>query len=183
MQLLVGRGRALIRHTRYRRKRYEDEFHELGEPGEAARRTLRTTGSAMLSSALSTALGFGMLTLIEPQAALEWKLWAVRCLVTAAFTGDVVPAPGWPMATVTTVGYGNVVPVLTAVRVVAVVLMLVGIGLFGVLTASVAAWFVENRGDISNRGQLDRLRAEIRALRNEEKHKLSGPGSSARRGA
>ena len=43
--------------------RYEEEFHQSRDPDQAARRTLRTTGSALLGSALTTALGFGMLTL------------------------------------------------------------------------------------------------------------------------
>ena len=43
--------------------RYEEEFAHTGEPETAARRTLATTGSALLGSALTTALGFGVLTL------------------------------------------------------------------------------------------------------------------------
>lgn len=42
----------------------------------------------------------------------------------------------------TTVGYGDIVPVTTAGRAIGVYLMVVGIALFGVLTASVAAYFV-----------------------------------------
>ena len=41
--------------------RYEEEFAHLRDPEAAARRTLRTTGSALLGSALTTALGFGVL--------------------------------------------------------------------------------------------------------------------------
>ncbi|HEY3058342.1 MAG TPA: potassium channel family protein, partial [Chloroflexota bacterium] len=49
----------------------------------------------------------------------------------------------WAAATITTVGYGDVYPKTPAGRGVAVLLMLVGINLFGLLTARVAAFFVE----------------------------------------
>jgi voltage-gated potassium channel len=48
----------------------------------------------------------------------------------------------WAATTVTTVGYGDRFPVTTEGRLIAVVLMFVGIGLVGTVTASVAAWFV-----------------------------------------
>jgi voltage-gated potassium channel len=48
----------------------------------------------------------------------------------------------WAAATVATVGYGDRVPVTTEGRLIAVALMLVGIGLIGTVTASVATWFV-----------------------------------------
>ncbi len=41
--------------------RYEEEFRHTRDPEAAARRTLGTTGSALLGSALTTALGFGVL--------------------------------------------------------------------------------------------------------------------------
>jgi voltage-gated potassium channel len=53
----------------------------------------------------------------------------------------------WAMVTVTTVGYGDRYPVTAGGRGVAVVLMLVGIGLIGVLTATVASYFVEQQED------------------------------------
>jgi voltage-gated potassium channel len=49
----------------------------------------------------------------------------------------------WAVTTVTTVGYGDRFPTTTEGRLLAVLLMLVGISLVGVITASVASWFVE----------------------------------------
>jgi len=43
---------------------------------------------------------------------------------------------------VTTVGYGDKFPVTTEGRFVAVALMLVGLAVVGVITASVAAWLI-----------------------------------------
>ena len=48
----------------------------------------------------------------------------------------------WSATTVTTVGYGDHFPVTTQGRFIAVGLMIVGIGLVGAVTASVAAWMV-----------------------------------------
>jgi voltage-gated potassium channel len=53
----------------------------------------------------------------------------------------------WGIVTVTTVGYGDRYPVTALGRAVAVVLMLVGIGLIGVLTATVASFFVAEHSD------------------------------------
>jgi voltage-gated potassium channel Kch len=53
----------------------------------------------------------------------------------------------WAIVTVTTVGYGDRYPISAGGRAVAVVLMLVGIGLIGVLTATVASVFVKEHTD------------------------------------
>jgi voltage-gated potassium channel len=50
----------------------------------------------------------------------------------------------WAVVTVTTVGYGDFVPVTTAGRTIGVVLMFVGIALFSAVTANVAAFFVQS---------------------------------------
>jgi voltage-gated potassium channel len=50
----------------------------------------------------------------------------------------------WATTTVTTVGYGDRFPVTWEGRMFAVALMLVGISLVGVVTASVAAWLIAN---------------------------------------
>jgi voltage-gated potassium channel len=48
----------------------------------------------------------------------------------------------WALTTMTTVGYGDRFPVTGQGRLMAAVLMLSGIAVLGVLTASIAAWFV-----------------------------------------
>ncbi len=50
----------------------------------------------------------------------------------------------WAITTATTVGYGDTYPVTPLGRGIAVVLMIVGIGVFAVLTASVAAFLFES---------------------------------------
>jgi len=63
----------------------------------------------------------------------------------------------WAIVTVTTVGYGDTYPVSAAGRGVAVVLMLVGIGLIGVLTATVASYFVQENEDEEKAELYERL--------------------------
>ena len=74
----------------------------------------------------------------------------------------------WASVTVTTVGYGDKYPISAGGRGVAVVLMLVGIGLVGVLTATVASYFVEEKADQEKaelNQRLDRIEAMLtRAL-------------------
>lgn len=52
----------------------------------------------------------------------------------------------WAVVTLTTVGYGDLFPVTPVGRLLAIVLMIGGIGFVAVLTASVAAYFVEDDG-------------------------------------
>lgn len=68
----------------------------------------------------------------------------------------------WAIVTMTTVGYGDMFPVTTAGRIAASVLMLVGIGLLAVITASVAAYFVEDdTADQATSEAIDRLSARL----------------------
>lgn len=48
----------------------------------------------------------------------------------------------WAFTTITTVGYGDRYPTTTEGRVLAVCLMILGISLLGVVSATIAAWFV-----------------------------------------
>lgn len=51
----------------------------------------------------------------------------------------------WSYATITTVGYGDKYPVTTEGRIIAMILMTVGVGLFGTFTAYVSSWFVKSQ--------------------------------------
>jgi len=65
----------------------------------------------------------------------------------------------WAFATVTTVGYGDTYPHTEAGRVIAVVVMLVGIGFVALLTAAAAERFMRGREAEAQRGELqDRLK-------------------------
>ncbi len=95
----------------------------------------------------------------------------------------------WAAATITTVGYGDVYPKTPAGRVIAVALMLVGISLFGLLTARVAAFFVEDdaqQADGSTREILERLERIERHIApggsdaiDESAHRAEGGGQVA----
>ena len=54
----------------------------------------------------------------------------------------------WAYVTITTVGYGDKFPVTTEGRLIAVVLMTAGVGLFGTFTAYASSWFVEDKTEI-----------------------------------
>jgi voltage-gated potassium channel len=80
----------------------------------------------------------------------------------------------WAIVTVTTVGYGDTYPVTVAGRGVAVVLMLTGIGLVGVLSATIASYFVGQQSgqDMTDLHQrLDRIEAALAKLVPEEPDK------------
>jgi len=66
----------------------------------------------------------------------------------------------WAVVTVTTVGYGDRFPVSDGGRIVAVVLMFVGIGLIGILTATVASFFMQEHTD-ANKAQLQAAHADL----------------------
>ena len=71
----------------------------------------------------------------------------------------------WAAATVTTVGYGDVFPKTAAGRGIAFLLMLVGISVFGLLTARVAALFVEANAEEDQHGKkLDDVLARLERL-------------------
>jgi voltage-gated potassium channel len=63
----------------------------------------------------------------------------------------------WAVTTSTTVGYGDRFPMSPAGRGVAVLLMVAGIALFGIITASIAAYFVEQKAEEDLAGRLDQI--------------------------
>lgn len=73
---------------------------------------------------------------------------------------DYPDALWWAIVTVTTVGYGDRYPVTEGGRIVAAVLMLVGIGLIGVLTATVASVFIKEHTD-ANKEEFKKGHADL----------------------
>ncbi|WPU08442.1 potassium channel family protein [Pseudarthrobacter oxydans] len=82
----------------------------------------------------------------------------------------------WAMTTITTVGYGDMYPVTPIGRMVAAALMMSGIAVLGVVTASIASWLVQRVEDTAEavseaeepvRAEMAGLVAEIAALRAE----------------
>jgi voltage-gated potassium channel len=69
----------------------------------------------------------------------------------------------WGVVTLTTVGYGDVTPVTTEGRIAAMVLMLLGISLFGAITATITSYLLSldsrHGDDDSLTGELERLTA------------------------
>lgn len=89
----------------------------------------------------------------------------------------------WSFTTMTTVGYGDHAPTTGLGRIIAVGLMLSGIALLGVVTANIAAWFIERfeKDDVEERQQTEAIRAlteEVRALRAEVAALQTRSGSS-----
>jgi voltage-gated potassium channel len=70
----------------------------------------------------------------------------------------------WAFATITTVGYGDHFPITGEGRLTAAILMTAGVGLFGVFSAALAAWFIAP-GEKAIDAEITALRSEIAALR------------------
>jgi voltage-gated potassium channel len=76
----------------------------------------------------------------------------------------------WSVTTITTVGYGDFYPVTTEGRLVAVLLMIGGISLIGMITAAVATWIVQRVAEEDTTKQaataahIDELRSQIAQL-------------------
>lgn len=70
----------------------------------------------------------------------------------------------WAFVTITTVGYGDRFPITTAGRLIAAVLMVAGVGLFGTFTGYVANFFVVDEQEQTD-NDVQRLIQEVRQLR------------------
>jgi len=82
------------------------------------------------------------------------------CLLPPRAVGSLGDALWWAAVTTTTVGYGDVSPVTGEGRLIAVVLMLVGIAVVGVFTATLASFFFEQ----DKTTELARLEGRLREI-------------------
>jgi voltage-gated potassium channel len=87
----------------------------------------------------------------------------------------------WAFVTISTVGYGDYFPVTLTGRLVAVGVMVGGIALLGVVTATLASWIVERVSaaeqleDSSRRSEMAELIDEVRSLRAAVEADRRGP--------
>jgi voltage-gated potassium channel len=70
----------------------------------------------------------------------------------------------WSVVTLTTVGYGDRYPVSTLGRILASLMMISGVGLFGIMSGFVASWFVHPRHQLQQ-ADMRTLLEEVRHLR------------------
>jgi voltage-gated potassium channel len=70
----------------------------------------------------------------------------------------------WAVQTVTTVGYGDVVPTQVWGRIIAAVVMLVGIGFLSLITATVASSLIARAGEGSAAAQREAIADAFRRL-------------------
>lgn len=94
--------------------------------------------------AQSTLLGaiFAAIVVLEAAAILVLGAESKSTQANIQTGGDAV---WWTIVTVATVGYGDKYPVTPAGRVIGAFVMVVGVGLFSVLTSFLAQWFVRSR--------------------------------------
>ena len=69
----------------------------------------------------------------------------------------------WAFVTMTTVGYGDTYPVTLEGRIIAAVLMIAGVGLFGTFTGFVATWFLQP-GETEQDRELAAIRRSLAAI-------------------
>jgi voltage-gated potassium channel len=129
----------------------------------------RNVGSSMRGRVAVYVAGATSLVLfIASLAVLEAERGAKGATITTF--GD---ASWWAFTTVTTVGYGDRYPITGQGRFIAAGLMLAGIALLGIVTASLASWLidkvreVEEHTQAATRADVAALTAEVHALRLE----------------
>ena len=86
---------------------------------------------------------------------------------------DYPDALWWSIATVTTVGYGDVYPVTSEGRGIATFLMIAGIAIFGIVSANLAAMILRPRRDASTevlQQKIDDLTLAIERLTQDQIH-------------
>ena len=98
-------------------------------------------------------------------------IYSVESSEPGSMIRDLPTAYWWTFTTLATVGYGDVYPVTGIGRVIAVVVMLYGVGLVAVATGALASWIIEKIGGVeeqehpATKADVDDLRQEISELR------------------
>jgi voltage-gated potassium channel len=139
-------------------------------------RALRLLQASRLAAFLGT--GFGHARAVIRRRGLHYAVGLVIAIMFVAAglevafeahaKGSTIHSYGgalwWAAVTVTSVGYGDQYPVTVAGRAVAVVLMITGIALFGVVAASIASYFVEQDQDRRVESRMDEILTVLNRL-------------------
>lgn len=126
----------------------------------------RRAQSAFLAAALMTII----LVAVSSISVLHFEVPAEGNIKTPE------DAVWWAVVTITTVGYGDKVPVTSEGRLVATILMFSGFGLFATVSGSVVAWFLAPSG-ARREDQITELRREVSEIKSLLAHR--GDGSAA----
>ena len=134
-----------------------------GEGRKGAQKLLERLGRAALIALLSVLL-------------FSFMAYAAESPVNPEFS-SYPTSLWWGYVTLTTVGYGDIVPITLYGRIAGVLLMTLGIGLLGVLAGSLAAFFKISPGkkskkkassaDTEEKTKNERKKEELAALRDE----------------
>ena len=98
-------------------------------------------------------------------------IYSVESSEPGAMIRDLPTAYWWTFTTLATVGYGDVYPITGIGRVIAVIVMLYGVGMVAVATGALASWIIEKIGGReeqeypATKADVDDLRQEISELR------------------
>ncbi|GAB3577923.1 potassium channel family protein [Leifsonia lichenia] len=127
----------------------------------------RTAGAAFRGRVVVYVVGAGaLLVFTAALAALDAERHA-----PGAHINTFARAVWWAFETISTVGYGDFTPVTEVGRLVAVGLMIGGIAMLGIVTATLASWIVERVAQTeidtraATRGQITALSAQVSELR------------------
>ena len=132
----------------------------------------RSPKEIMEDFATDRPLGFTLGAICFAVVALAVTSLVVLELESRAPGGNIATgkdALWWAFVTVATVGYGDLYPVTGEGRTVAILLMLVGVGLFGVLTSLLASKFVAATRS-EQEDELTALRDEVSLARDDLAH-------------
>ena len=132
----------------------------------------RTLGDTLRGRVVTYVVGSAtMLVFVGALAVLDVEQSAPEAKILTF--GDAL---WWAITTITTVGYGDMYPVTPLGRMVAAALMMSGIAVLGVVTASIASWLVQRVEDTAEaaaeaeepvRAEVAELVAEIALLRRD----------------